>query len=457
MGSKASAANAVKADQSPSSLARLSPGPGMLAKDVAAHQLARIHDATVGIVAERGYQALKVRDVVGHAEVSTRAFYEHFRSKDDCFLRTYESISRRATRRIISAQVGEVDWRRRARLALEEFVRQLKSRPDAARLTLLEAYVAGEEVSARARQAERTFEGMLVESLARPPRGVTVPPLIVEGMVAGVISVSRSCLHAGSVGSLHDSTDQLVEWALGHVDAAAAELPDLDRRAVWRDTTLEPLPPSSRHADAGPLSSTGDRALILSAVADLAARRGYAKLTAARVRSAASVSRRKFDAHFDDLEDCYLAALEQHAGEALAQATRAQAAASSWSGGVYRAIAALDEHIAGDAFLAKACLSDDFPPGPNGARSRHQLIDAAGELLEDAIPGGLHSHPLIAEASLGAIWSLCRHHLLREGSTSRKISASLAYLALVPSVAASDVVDAIKAEQAESRSHKALS
>jgi hypothetical protein len=31
-------------------LGNLSPGPGMAARDVAAHQLARIHNATIGIV-----------------------------------------------------------------------------------------------------------------------------------------------------------------------------------------------------------------------------------------------------------------------------------------------------------------------------------------------------------------------------------------------------------------------
>jgi AcrR family transcriptional regulator len=47
---------------------------GMAARDVAARQLARIHSATIGIVAEQGYAGLTVRDVVSYAEVSTRHF-----------------------------------------------------------------------------------------------------------------------------------------------------------------------------------------------------------------------------------------------------------------------------------------------------------------------------------------------------------------------------------------------
>src|SRR6187399_977339 len=85
---------------------KLSPGPGLAPQQVARHQLARIHRATIEIAARDGYQALKVRDIVRQAEVSTRAFYEHFGSKEDCFLRTYDLISRRTTRRIIAAQMG---------------------------------------------------------------------------------------------------------------------------------------------------------------------------------------------------------------------------------------------------------------------------------------------------------------------------------------------------------------
>ena len=430
---------------------KLPPGPGRPAKQVAAHQLARILEATTGIVAEQGYGALKVREVVGYAEVSTRAFYEHFSSKEDCFLQTYELISRRATRRIIAAQAAEPDWRERARLILEAFARELEREPKAARLALIEAYAAGEASLAQTQRAERTFQSMLAESFARGPDGVAVPPLVIEAMVAGVTSVSRGHLLCGRVESFLAASEELVEWALAHVDPVAVELADLDRQSLWRDTTLEPLPPSSLDAEE-PWPATGDRALILKALADLVAQHGYAKLTAARVRSAASVSRRKFDAYFDSLDDCYLAALEQHAAEALAQASRAQAAARSWAGGVYRAIAALSEHIANDAFLARVLLTDDFPPGPDGARFRRRLIEATVELLGDSAPTAARPHPVVLEASQGALWSLTQHHLIRERRAQRKISASLSYLALVPYLAGPDAVEAIRGEQSRSPS-----
>jgi AcrR family transcriptional regulator len=426
---------------------KLSPGPGLAAQEVASHQLARIRNATIEIVAEQGYQALKVRDIVGRAEVSTRAFYEHFSSKEDCFLQTHEFISRRANRRIIAAQAGERDWRKRPRLILDEFVQELEKEPAGARVALLEAYAASADLQAQARRAERIFEGMLAESLARPPSGVVVSPLIVEGIVAGIAGVSKKRLLTGKVAELSKSSEKLIEWVLSYPDPNEAKLAELDRQSVWRDTTLEPLPLSSVVGDGEPWPGSGDRGLILRAVADLAPDRGYAKLTAARVRSAAGVSRKEFEAHFDGLEDCYLAALEQRAREALTQASRAQAAARSWPGGVYRAIAALCAGIASDAFLAKACFTDDFPPGENGARSRRRLIAALTEQLSEGAPQATRPTLLEIEASAGAVWAVFRRHATKDRTQSRQIAATLSYLALAPTIGASATITAIQGEQ----------
>jgi AcrR family transcriptional regulator len=412
----------------------------MAARDVAAHQLARIHDATIGIVAERGYAGLKVRDVVGYAEVSTRAFYELFSSKEDCFLRTYELISRRATHRILAAQAGERDWRGRLRLVFEEFLGGLEQRPEDAHLTLVEAYRAGDASRERAWRAERAFEATLAEALARAPGGVTVPALVIEGMVAGIAGVSRSCLVEGRLAELFEASGELLEWALSLPDGSASELEKLDRQSIWRDTTLEPLPAGEDE----PWPTSGDRALILKAVAGLAANAGYESLTAARVRSAAHVSRKKFNAHFEDAEDCYLAALEQHAGAAMAQASRAQAAASGWEGGVYRAIAALSSQIASDKFLARTFLADDFPPGPAGHRSRRRLTEALAELL--ALPEATHPPSFAAGASAGAVWSVFHHHTLRDRAVGRQVAATLSYLALAPAVGAPAALAAIRGE-----------
>jgi AcrR family transcriptional regulator len=426
---------------------KLSPGPGLPAAKVAAHQLARIHEAMVEIVAKRGYGELKVRDIVDCAEVSTRAFYELFASKEDCFLQTYGLISRRATQRIIAAQAEEEDWRKRARLVFAKFVDELEKAPEGAHLALVDAYAAGEEPLRQAWRTERIFEGMLVECFARAPDGVAVPPLLVEGMVAGVARVARNRLLTGRLSELRDSSDELIEWMLCCSDPAAVQLLDLDLRSVWRNTVLESFDSSAFDDEVDPWPSTGDRALVLAAIAGLALENGWRGLTASRICSTAAVSRRKFSAYFDDVEDCYLAALEQRAGEAMAQAARARSAAKSPEGGVYRAIAALCEHIADDAFLARVCLTEDFSDAPDGTRSRLRLTAAVQELFNDASPGTPRPPAVVTQASSGAIWALFHHHIIRDRPRRRQISATLAFLALAPRVGGSAALAAIEAEQ----------
>ncbi len=331
---------------------KLPPGPGGLASEVAAHQRARIHNAMVELVGERGYAAVRMRDVVRLAGVSTRSFYENFEGKEDCFLRTHDLIVRGAVRRIGAAQADELDWRQRPGLVFGAFTQEIEIAPHAARLTLVDAYDAGMESLEQAWRAESAFEAMIGEGLSRGPNGFVTPPLIVEGIVAGVARLARLRLLVGQAGTLNGFGDELTEWALSLLDQSAGELALLDKRSA---------PAEAETDEALPLE--GHRASILAATAGLAAVDGYAYLTIPRIRARAGISRAAFNAQFASVEDCFLAALELRAGEALDEATSAQTAGQTWAGGVYRAIACLCRRFGSDPLLVNLCLDDDFALG----------------------------------------------------------------------------------------------
>jgi AcrR family transcriptional regulator len=402
----------------------------------------------IEVVAAHGYEAVKVRELVNLAGVSSRAFYEHFESKEDCFLRTYDLITRRAIRRIVAAQADEDDWKKRPALILRAFVREVEEDLDAARLTLIEAYAASPAALEQARKAEATLEAMLAQSFARAPNGVTVPKLVVEGIMAGVAHVVRARLRDGHESQLADLEEELVEWMLSYPGRPADQLADLDQQLVWRDTRLLPLTSGSGEGEAW--AKTGDRALILASVAELTAIDGYSGLTVERIRRGAGVSRTVFKANFEGVEDCFIAAMEQSAGEAMAQAARAQTAGRGWAGGLYRAIGALCDQVAADPLLARVCLTDDFPPDSSGSRIRGQLLTAVAEQLADSAPPTDQPSALITEASSGAIWSLFHRHVVRAlTSSAPQLAASLSFIALAPVVGARTAVAAIAAEQAE--------
>lgn len=420
---------------------KLSPGPGMAAKDVAAHQLARIYSATARIVAEQGYKALRVRDVVGYAEVSTRAFYELFGNKESCFLQAYDRISRRASEQIIAAQADEPDLLKRPQLVLEEFIRGVERKPEDARLALIEVYAANVESLELAWQMERAFRETLSAALARDPSGLSLPPLVIEGMIGGIASVSRDRLRNDETVRLAGESEELLEWAWSLIDPLAAGLAHLDGEPVSGSGAFESIAGASASDF---WTSSGDRARILRATAEMAATKGYSYLTAPRIRAAAGFSRTKFNAYFDNVEECYLNVVDQRTGEALARAARAQSRASSWGGGVYRAIASLCEFVGNDAFLSKMCLDNDFPVSANGVRSRRRLVGALTELFSFNMPP---TSPTVTEASAGALWSLFHHHVIRDLRRRNELTATLAYLALAPTVGASGALASIRREQ----------
>ena len=75
---------------------RLPRGPHRLARsEVILHQRARIHGAMIEAVARGGYDETSVKQVIGLAGVSRRAFYEQFANKQECFLATFDAIVHR--------------------------------------------------------------------------------------------------------------------------------------------------------------------------------------------------------------------------------------------------------------------------------------------------------------------------------------------------------------------------
>ncbi len=60
---------------------------------VAASQSTRLLEAVGRAVADKGYAATTIDDIVRGAGVSKKTFYEHFRDKEDCFVAAYEAAA----------------------------------------------------------------------------------------------------------------------------------------------------------------------------------------------------------------------------------------------------------------------------------------------------------------------------------------------------------------------------
>jgi len=173
---------------------------------VAESQRARILAGMAAAVAEDGYHATNIADVIARAGVSRKTFYQQFQGKDECFAVAYGEAMDRLLEVTMSAFEGEgPPWTRRLRGALTALCAALAAHPAVARLCFVEALGAGPATAARRREGLR---GLL-------PLFDAVPA---DALMDGVFAES---LRMGRIGDLAEMLHQ--EIAAG----AGATLPRL--------------------------------------------------------------------------------------------------------------------------------------------------------------------------------------------------------------------------------------
>ena len=155
-------------------------------------QRAKLLEAMVRTVAEKGYEAATVADAVKLARVSRGTFYELFDSKEACLAAGYRAGNEVLEERVKRAARGASDWRDELRLGIRAYLQTLDDDPLFARVYLLEWPYVGLERDA----ALRRFAQRYGKSFARS--GGPVPPddaLFV--LAAGVHELACARVRAG--------------------------------------------------------------------------------------------------------------------------------------------------------------------------------------------------------------------------------------------------------------------
>lgn len=427
--------------------AQLRPRPGAASADVASHQRTRICAAMIDLAAERGYRAVTVRQLARVAGVSTRTFYTHFAGKEECFLATFDLVAARALRRIVAAQRGCEDRREWWRAALCELVCD----PKAARLAFVEVFEVGEPALARMRRARGAFEAMIAEGFAGAPAGMALalPPALVRGLAAGVERVARVRVLSGRTQELPALADEIASWALCYCHPAVATLFEQPAGTSARvgGARLRVVGAAGRLADGH--VPRDERVRILEATAQLAASEGYRNLTVPRIRAAAGVSRRCFDAHFADVPACFDAALEHVLRGALARAVSVGAAAGpDWPRGVRRAIETLLECFAGDPALARIVFVEVSAARLPGMCCRVRVVGEIAAALRRGAPAELRPSELACEASVAAVWGILHEHVAAGRTRALpQLAGLLSFLVLAPMLGPRRAVATLAAAQ----------
>ena len=407
---------------------------GLRKEEVAADQRRRLQGAMIEAVHRHGYQQATAREVCRLAAVSERAFYELFDRKQGCFLSTYDAIVQSGVERIGAAYRSEEGSACKLRAAFDAYAAEVVSEPEAARLVLVEVLGAGSAALARMRSTRLIFEQMVSSSFNQAPDGVTLPPLIVKGIVCGVERITRQRLLAGRVQELAALADELRAWALSYRSAAAAAL-----------TAGSPAHGDGLARCCPRVRVQNEQARILGCAARIAAANGYGRLTPAQIVRGAGVSEARFDQLFQSTEQCFLDALDRVGLEALVCAARASRSSENPLAGVHRGMTALMAHIATNPVLVRVAFVEIFAAGPAGIQRRERLLGQFTDQLAKSLPE-LGSSRLVAEASVGAIWGIVHHHVT-QGAAGRlpQLAGYATYLALAPAIGGDAAVRVILA------------
>lgn len=173
----------------------------------ASAQRAKLLEAMVQAVAEKGYAAATVADAVKGARVSRGTFYELFESKEQCFAAAYALGLDVLEERIADAVKDATGWRDEMRRGLRAYLHTLDDEPRFAAVYLREAHHVAD-----AREAgRRRFAGRYRKTFEKS--GGPVPPDDALYVLAcGVHELACSRLRAGK--PVIDLEDTLVGCAL---------------------------------------------------------------------------------------------------------------------------------------------------------------------------------------------------------------------------------------------------
>lgn len=161
------------------------------------------------LVAERGYPAVTVGDVVGRARVSKRTFYEYFADREGCFLAAYTAAAERALGRIADAAAesaaAELSLAEMVRRSVRAYLSALAEAPALTRTLLTEISSVGPRGWEVRREVLRRFADQLAARVAEnrarfseescvPPE---LPPPLALALVGGINELVLDAVEAG--------------------------------------------------------------------------------------------------------------------------------------------------------------------------------------------------------------------------------------------------------------------
>jgi AcrR family transcriptional regulator len=399
---------------------RLSSGPRkMEAEAVARHQRGRLEGAMVDAASRRGYQDTTLQELVTLAGVSKATFYEHFESKQECFLCAFDDIIDEASRQVGEAFDGPGDLDEKMLAGLSRFTNLAAEEREAAYLAIVESLTLGAAAVPHRDRAAQRFEQLIRASFEQLPAGHEVSDLTVRGLVAGLRACVYRMLRTETVEELPEMTGQLTDWVMrysrppGEAARRAAAAAARPAHAAEEDGGGEPgwdEPPDSPRCR----KTLDQRERIIRAAGRVGVEKGYEALSIPAISSAAAVSNQTFYDNFPGKREAFVAAFDALAARTMQVVAGAFAAAESSPEAtrpeaIGVGLRALLDHIASAPLFARLAFFELPTAGPAALDRADNVLGGFTSYLETESRSSFDG--VVPKAIGGGIWAIIQHEI----------------------------------------------
>jgi AcrR family transcriptional regulator len=401
------------------------PGRGTPRDEAERNQRERLFAAMVATVADKGYEATTVADIVKLSGVSRSAFYRHFEDKQECFLTAAEALIEPTVEIMRKAERGPTG-EERTEQALEAFLKLISAQPAAAKMCFVEVYAAGPEGVAVVDRTMDAFEDLGKSLFEEIPGREGMPSQMIRAMIGGLQKVVHKRLYQDKQDELGGLAPQIWKWWLSYP-------PPPGPLRAQRRRVQKPRPLEERQATANPAER------LLRALAAVVSEKGYPATTVAEVVERASTSQRTFYEHFANKEDALLAALDSGSSQMLATVLPAFRRAPSWEQSVLGAYEAMFAFGTEEPEYTWLGAVEMYAAGKRALQTRDTIMEGLEALLGPGYDLAPDTPPIAAEAIGGAIYALIYDQVKQKGPESMPELVPMAtYMTLAPFLGAEE-------------------
>jgi AcrR family transcriptional regulator len=194
-------------------LPQLPPGRHGLSREfVTRNQRDRITAGMIAAVAAGGYHDASVSQIAANAGLSRRTFYGYFKSKEECFFATYETITAHLEEAMREAGGEERSWPRRVAAELGALLGAYAANPDLAAYTLIAPPAAGGEIAETYHRFLERLLALVTEGMPKAARTPSEPAR--HALAGGLAALIVAKVNAGEGEDLGALAPDLIELVL---------------------------------------------------------------------------------------------------------------------------------------------------------------------------------------------------------------------------------------------------